>query len=143
MLFVTSACRVNEFRCNAITDAAQFCLSLERVCDGQNDCSDGMDERSCDVVSVKLIGGPDFKSGVIEINRNGIIGTICDDEFTELSAKVVCRQLGIPGGVRLIKADYLRGSGVVWFGNVKCIGNESKITDCPHGKWGGSNCEHR
>lgn len=44
-------------------------------------------------VSVELVGGRDNKSGRVEIVRNGVRGTICDDGFNNAAATVVCRQV--------------------------------------------------
>lgn len=47
-------------------------------------------------VQYRLTGGKDQNSGRIEININGVWGTMCDDEFDATSAKVLCKQLGLP-----------------------------------------------
>jgi deleted-in-malignant-brain-tumors protein 1 len=47
-------------------------------------------------VQYRLTGGKDQNSGRVEININGIWGTMCDDEFDATSAKVLCKQLGLP-----------------------------------------------
>lgn len=43
-----------------------------------------------------LVNGKDQNSGRVEININGVWGTMCDDEFDATSAKIMCKQLGLP-----------------------------------------------
>lgn len=49
-----------------------------------------------DSVKFRLVGGSDANSGRIELNLNGLWGTVCDDEFNTAAAKTVCRQMGLP-----------------------------------------------
>lgn len=49
-----------------------------------------------DSVKFRLVGGSDANSGRIELNLNGLWGTVCDDEFNTAGAKTVCRQMGLP-----------------------------------------------
>ena len=44
---------------------------------------------------------------------------------------VICRMLGLGGGVGMRGAFYGPGVGEVAFNNVECTGHEEVITDCP------------
>jgi len=44
--------------------------------------------------SVRLIGGSSSLEGRLEVYYNYVWGTVCDDGFTDSSARVVCYMLG-------------------------------------------------
>ena len=75
----------------------------------------------------------DVYRGRVEVLYNGVWGRICQDEdWTIRESDVVCRQLGYDGA--LLNA-YIGGRfnvdvGVVGFTSVRCIGNESLISNC-------------
>lgn len=43
---------------------------------------------------VHLVGGGSRYEGRVEIVRNGMQGTVCDDDWDDNDATVVCRMLG-------------------------------------------------
>ena len=45
-------------------------------------------------ISVRLVGGSSPAEGRLEVLHNSTWGTVCDDEFTDASAKVVCYMFG-------------------------------------------------
>ncbi|XP_073237757.1 sushi, von Willebrand factor type A, EGF and pentraxin domain-containing protein 1-like [Porites lutea] len=97
----------------------------------------------CLVYTPRLIGGRWPGEGRVEIYYSGTWGTVCDDNWDENAARVVCRQLGYPSAVSAPNsARFGRGSGKIWLDDVQCQGNESSIVNCRHSPWGEHNCGH-
>ncbi|RDD39051.1 Fibrillin-2 [Trichoplax sp. H2] len=71
---------------------------------------------------IRLAGTPatgntfTFSTGCVEIYHNNVWGTVCDDQFQNADAKVVCQQLD--------------------------SGNESALANCDHNRWGFHDCSH-
>ena len=45
-------------------------------------------------MTIELVDGPSAEEGRVQITRNGVKGTVCDDNFDNNAATVVCRMLG-------------------------------------------------
>lgn len=70
---------------------------------------------------------------------------VCNERFDDISATVVCRQLGLPTPGRALGPGYFgSGQGRIWLTGVACSGDEDKLSDCPHNTWGAtvSSCAH-
>ena len=92
--------------------------------------------------------GSSAHHGYVEVlGSNGEWGVVCDDEFDNNDANVVCKMLGFPSAVRALAsstADDLYGkapSGDNFvLSKLKCTGNENSIFDCPNpGEWDENN----
>ncbi|XP_064457609.1 uncharacterized protein LOC135368338 isoform X2 [Ornithodoros turicata] len=132
-------CEVTEFECSGM------CIPLYLLCNGQEDCPDGSDERlKCDDrIQIRLADGPDSSSGRLEIYKFGLWGTVCDDSFGEAEAKVACNMLGYSGNATVHpKAYYGPGEGPVWLDDLNCAGTEAWLGNCRSQLWGMHNCDH-
>lgn len=91
------------------------------------------------------MGGSSPTEGRVEIdpNRDGQWGTICDDDWDDKDAVVVCRELGFnTGGTAIPQAAFGKGSGQILLDDVDCSGEETSIRDCRNANNTGSNCVH-
>lgn len=93
-------------------------------------------------MEIRLKDGANDFEGRVEVKYRGIWGTICDDDFGEEEAKIVCRQLGHEGEAEVVKSRFGSGTGPIWLDQVKCEGNETNIDECVHWQWGEHNCAH-
>ena len=102
------------------------------------------------ILPVRLVNGSNPYTGRVEIYKNSTggldnarWGTICDDEWDFLDARVVCRQLGYPDTVAALgSAQYGEGTAPILLDNVNCVGNESNLFKCGHNGFGIHDCEH-
>ncbi|XP_028996325.1 deleted in malignant brain tumors 1 protein-like isoform X2 [Betta splendens] len=116
-----SQCTFQEFKEDCI-DATVFCTNSKPV---------------------RLKNGTHRCSGRVEVYHNGQWGTVCDDRWDMQDAVVVCRQMncGNPVAVK-DQAHFGTGQDQMWLDDIDCIGNESSLTDCPHGGLGQHDCDH-
>ena len=82
---------------------------------------------------VRLVGGSGPHEGRVEVNHNGVWGTVCHHNWDLQDAMVVCHQLGYGTAVNaLVRAAFGEGSGPIWYDNVRCNGHEANLTQCGH-----------
>ncbi|XP_030844636.1 scavenger receptor cysteine-rich protein isoform X8 [Strongylocentrotus purpuratus] len=92
---------------------------------------------------VRLVGGSNEAEGRVEIQYNGVWGTICDDSWDITDASVVCRMLGFQGASGAPgSAHFGQGTGPIQLDDVGCTGAEQTIFDCAHPAFGVHNCAH-
>ncbi|XP_071476062.1 scavenger receptor cysteine-rich domain-containing protein DMBT1-like [Diadema antillarum] len=96
-------------------------------------------------ISIRLVGGNSYHEGRVEIYYNGAWGTVCDDEWDDNDAWVVCRELGYSTSyARAVSGGtYGRGSGSILLDNVRCNGWESSLASCPSNGWYHHDCGHK
>uniref|UniRef100_A0A8D1UIR7 Soluble scavenger receptor cysteine-rich domain-containing protein SSC5D n=1 Tax=Sus scrofa TaxID=9823 RepID=A0A8D1UIR7_PIG len=93
---------------------------------------------------LRLVAGPSRCSGRLEVWHDGRWGTVCDDSWDLRDSAVVCRELGC-GSPRLSDPAAGRfgwGAGPIWLDDVRCMGTEASLADCPAAPWGKHNCAH-
>ncbi|XP_051974563.1 deleted in malignant brain tumors 1 protein-like [Xyrauchen texanus] len=91
----------------------------------------------------RLVNGFSSCSGRVEVLRNGVWGTVCDDGWDVSDAAVVCREMGCGSVIETKTGAYFgQGSGSIWMTDVNCVGNESTLSSCQSRKWGVTDCDH-
>ncbi|XP_061402940.1 uncharacterized protein LOC133338851 [Musca vetustissima] len=141
-------CKVQQLKCPDnywLCTKSEECIPTAFLCDVTPDCSDGSDEspQVCNApIEYRLEGGRSKNEGRLEIFYRGEWGTVCDDDFGQKEAQVVCNSLGFYGKAQVAKNIYGPGSGPIWLDQVSCLGNETTLDKCNHWTWGENNCQH-
>ncbi|KAJ8946895.1 hypothetical protein NQ318_008251, partial [Aromia moschata] len=92
--------------------------------------------------AIKLVGGRGEFEGNVEILHNGSWGAICDDEWDESEAEIICNQLGYLSGDAqpTVNSHFGPARRRFWMDNVYCDGMEKEISQCRFDGWGQSDC---
>ena len=151
MVCVEGDCAIGECLAAADCPGEEICTEARRCsprecdedadCDGAAVCEGG----ACAFGegAVRLVGG-DGRSGRLEVYHRGAWGTVCDDDFDEADARVVCRQLGFGAGRVGAQGLFGAGTGTIWLDDVACVGDEATLLECPTGSpIGTHNCNHQ
>ncbi|XP_076659938.1 uncharacterized protein LOC143363221 isoform X5 [Halictus rubicundus] len=135
-------CQADYWKC----DTSPTCILNAYICDEVVDCPDGSDESTehCDApFEIRLANGSTPLEGRVEVRHHGIWGTVCDDDFSNAAATVICRSLGYEGKAIVRKDGFFGpGEGPIWLDEVSCRGNETQLYRCDHNNWGRHNCDH-
>ncbi|XP_052098351.1 deleted in malignant brain tumors 1 protein-like [Mytilus californianus] len=88
-------------------------------------------------VNYRIVGGEKDsfgrnKTGRVELQLNGQWGTVCDTNWDDREASVLCRSLNFSDGYAIKDAHYGQGTGPVWIGYLNCNGTEKYIHSCSH-----------
>ncbi|XP_046753306.1 uncharacterized protein LOC124403977 isoform X4 [Diprion similis] len=137
-----NTCQDGFWKC----DNSPECIPTPFICDEVVDCNDRSDEgpEHCEApFELRLSGGSNLLEGRVEVRHHGIWGTVCDDDFSDKAATVICRSLGYEGQATAIKnGAFGPGDGPIWLDEVFCSGNETQLYRCDHENWGRHNCGH-
>ena len=89
-------------------------------------------EEACTFGEVRLIDGKDSSNGRFEICLGGVWGTVCDEEFHNQDAKIVCKQLGLEymGAEAVFGGVFGYGEDSIAITSLHCEGTENAITEC-------------
>ncbi|VDI08633.1 Hypothetical predicted protein, partial [Mytilus galloprovincialis] len=97
-------------------------------------------------LQLRLRDGTKGSEGRVEVFYNNTWGTICDDEFDNKAAKLVCAAVGYKlntVAVPISSSYFGNASNLrIWLDDVKCTGNEPGLGACSHKPWGTNNCDH-
>ncbi|KAM4819827.1 scavenger receptor cysteine-rich type 1 protein M130 [Thomomys bottae] len=92
---------------------------------------------------LRLVDGGGRCAGRLELRREGVWGSVCDDGFGAREAAVVCAQLGCGAALSYASsAAFGQGAGRIWLDDLACQGNETALWACGHRGWGAHNCGH-
>ena len=80
--------------------------------------------------SVRLVNGSNRCSGRLEVKSNQIWSSVCETDFDQQDAEVVCRELGCGAPKVLLGALYGEPEAPMWSREFKCDGHESALLDC-------------
>ena len=73
----------------------------------------------------------------MEVQHNGVWGTVCDFGWDLHDTQVVCNELGFDKATAAMhNAFYGEGIGQIWLYNLNCVGTEWTIGNCSHSGWG-------
>ncbi|KAM9355266.1 lysyl oxidase homolog 3B isoform 1-T1 [Pholidichthys leucotaenia] len=93
--------------------------------------------------NVRLKGGARVGEGRVEVLRNNEWGTVCDDRWNLQSASVVCRELGFGSAKEALTGARMgQGMGPIYMNEVKCLGEERSIWNCPYKNITSEDCQH-
>eukprot|EP00040_Diaphanoeca_grandis_P034351 m.212758 g.212758 ORF g.212758 m.212758 type:complete len:2119 (-) comp33134_c2_seq2:132-6488(-) len=92
---------------------------------------------------LRLANGTSNNNGRVEVFYDGRWGTVCDNNWGDNDAGVVCRQLGFDGGVApKIPALFGQGNGKIFLDDVSCAGTENTLFDCKMAPLSENICTH-
>ncbi|XP_076050905.1 neurotrypsin-like [Oratosquilla oratoria] len=132
-------CGVGQFQCGSYN--LHTCIDRNQICDGIEHCFDKSDEdpRMCGDFGVVQVGSAmNNGSGVIgplRIKHQGRWSTMCDDDFNQAEAQVVCRSLGYETAILYNEAFLGEGTGFVRNIVTSCTGKERWLSECPDINW--------
>lgn len=92
--------------------------------------------------TVRLAGGRQPTEGRVEVEIGGRRGVICSDRWTQMEARVACRQAGHGYARVAIAGSHFGGTNQLKLAaGIECDGDEQRLSDCYHAQSGfGTSC---
>ncbi|XP_036974090.1 scavenger receptor cysteine-rich type 1 protein M130-like isoform X4 [Acanthopagrus latus] len=116
-----------EFQCGGHESALLDCRTSGS---DRNTCSPGKAVGLTCSDSVRLVNGNSLCSGRLEVKSNQRWSSVCEDDFDQQDAEVVCRELGCGAPSVLQGALYGEVEAPMWTSEFQCGGHESALLDC-------------
>ena len=79
---------------------------------------------------MRLVNGTSSCSGRVEVKSDQSWVSVCEGDFDQQDAEVVCRELGCGAPSVLQGALYGEGKAPMWTKEFQCEGSESVLLDC-------------
>ncbi|XP_062596611.1 neurotrypsin-like [Saccostrea cucullata] len=100
---------------------------------------------NCTQGKVKLVSGQTPTEGLVKVFYNGSWGTVCNDEWDDRDAAVVCFMLGFSrqNATALTSSVFGYETGRILMNNVMCNGDEEDLFQCNNSLSEFINCDHR
>ncbi|XP_041474059.1 deleted in malignant brain tumors 1 protein-like isoform X3 [Lytechinus variegatus] len=141
----TGTILAENIRCSgyegSLVQCSQFGISPNTTCDHSRDAG-----VICSLpanITLRLSDGQNAYEGRIEIELDGVWGTVCDNNWDKNDARVVCKQLGLGPGIEATGgAAFGKGTGPIYVDNLACRGHETSIAFCPNNGVEVHNCTH-
>uniref|UniRef100_UPI003AB04F5B scavenger receptor cysteine-rich type 1 protein M130-like n=1 Tax=Centroberyx gerrardi TaxID=166262 RepID=UPI003AB04F5B len=92
--------------------------------------------------SVRLVDGTSLCSGRLEVKSNQFWSSVCEADFDQQDAEVVCRELGCGAPSVLQGALYGEVEAPMWTKEFQCEGSESVLLDCGSSGSARNTCLH-
>ena len=130
---------LNNIKCNGLEGSLWSCKRNQ----GTGNC-----DHSSDVGLIchfiQLVNGSNAYEGRVEVWRDGQWGTVCDVDWDENDAQVVCRQLGLPyeNAVAVKGNSFGPGTRKSLLHGVGCTGAEEGLLLCRFEESGTETCDH-
>uniref|UniRef100_A0A8C7HH75 SRCR domain-containing protein n=1 Tax=Oncorhynchus kisutch TaxID=8019 RepID=A0A8C7HH75_ONCKI len=116
-----------EFQCKGKESLLLDCDTSDRE---NNTCLPGNAVGLTCSESVRLVDGAGLCSGRVEVKSNQSWASVCEADFDQQDAEVVCGEFGCGAPAALQGGLYGEGGGQTWDKEFQCKGNESLLLDC-------------
>ena len=130
---------LNNINCNGFEESLWSCKRNQ----GSGNCYHSSD---VGVIChfIRLVNGSNVYEGRVEVWRDGQWGTVCDVDWDNNDAQVVCRQLGLPyeNAVAVKGGSFGLGAGKSLLHRVGCMGSEGDLSLCRYKESGTKTCNH-
>ena len=142
---IENTCDNRYFKCKG-QDMPGECINMFKMCNKQNDCIDGSDEKDsyCKApldVRLRPDGG---NAGLLEVRRHGVWGTMCKNDIGQAEADIFCKMMGYSLGAKKGDAGYwtekevlypVHGTWPVWhnrrtYNPEPCRSSMTSIIEC-------------